>query len=139
LQLIGMSILINPIKPWARMSQSLSKHSGSLSSSSDVALELEAYLRDLHACALLSLNPSSFSAYPCEQHERHGYPWVPTDQGLSHPRQVGPTCQMTCRPTCGPRRPYPHLRRPPQDLACKTRQDIRGDAMTLASPDITRY
>jgi hypothetical protein len=23
--------------------------------------------------------------------ERHGYPWVPTDQGLNRPRQAGPT------------------------------------------------
>jgi hypothetical protein len=31
-------------------------------------------------------------------HQRHGYPWVPTDQGLSRPRQVGPTYRTTRRP-----------------------------------------
>jgi hypothetical protein len=32
--------------------------------------------------------------------ERYGtpWPWVPTDQGLSCPRQVGLTCQKTSRP-----------------------------------------
>jgi hypothetical protein len=34
--------------------------------------------------------------------ERHGYPWVPTDQGLRGPCQVDPTCQKPHRPTSGP-------------------------------------
>jgi hypothetical protein len=34
--------------------------------------------------------------------ERHGYPWVPTDQGLSRLRQAGPTYQKTRRPVSGP-------------------------------------
>jgi hypothetical protein len=29
--------------------------------------------------------------------ERHVYPWVPTEQDLSHPRQVGPACQTIRR------------------------------------------
>jgi hypothetical protein len=33
---------------------------------------------------------------------RHGYPWVPTDQGPRGPCQVDPTCQKTSRPTSGP-------------------------------------
>jgi hypothetical protein len=33
---------------------------------------------------------------------RHGYPWVPTDQAHSHPRQVDPAYQKTCRPVVGP-------------------------------------
>jgi hypothetical protein len=35
--------------------------------------------------------------------ERHGYPWVPTDQGLRGPCQVDPTCQKPRRPASGPR------------------------------------
>jgi hypothetical protein len=35
--------------------------------------------------------------------ERHGYPWVPTDQGPRGPCQVGPTCQKPCRPASGHR------------------------------------
>jgi hypothetical protein len=34
--------------------------------------------------------------------ERHGYPWVPTDQGLGGPCQVDPTCQKPHRPASGP-------------------------------------
>jgi hypothetical protein len=34
--------------------------------------------------------------------ERHVYPWVPTDQGLSGPRQAGRTYQKTRRPVSGP-------------------------------------
>jgi hypothetical protein len=30
-----------------------------------------------------------------QQSVRHGYTWVPTDQGLSRPRQAGPTYQKT--------------------------------------------
>jgi hypothetical protein len=30
---------------------------------------------------------------------RHGYPWVPTDQGPKGPSQVDPTCQKLSRPT----------------------------------------
>jgi hypothetical protein len=33
---------------------------------------------------------------------RHGYPWVPTDQGLSRPQQASPTYQKTRRPVRGP-------------------------------------
>jgi hypothetical protein len=33
---------------------------------------------------------------------RHGYPWVPTDQGLRGPCRVDPTCQKSCRPASGP-------------------------------------
>jgi hypothetical protein len=35
--------------------------------------------------------------------ERHGYPWVPTDQRLGCPYQVDPTCQKPRRPASGPR------------------------------------
>jgi hypothetical protein len=35
--------------------------------------------------------------------ERHGYPWVPTDQGPGGPCQVDPTCQKPRRPLSGPR------------------------------------
>jgi hypothetical protein len=34
---------------------------------------------------------------------RHGYPWVPTDQGPRGPCQVDPTCQKPCRLVSGPR------------------------------------
>jgi hypothetical protein len=34
--------------------------------------------------------------------ERHGYPWVPTDQGPGGPYQVDPTYQKPHRPTSGP-------------------------------------
>jgi hypothetical protein len=34
--------------------------------------------------------------------DRHGYPWVPTDQGPKGPYQVDPTCQKPCRPASGP-------------------------------------
>jgi hypothetical protein len=33
---------------------------------------------------------------------RHGYPWVPTDQGPRGPCQVDPTCQKFNRPASGP-------------------------------------
>jgi hypothetical protein len=33
---------------------------------------------------------------------RHGYPWVPTDQGPRGSCQVDPTCQKTSRPASGP-------------------------------------
>jgi hypothetical protein len=33
--------------------------------------------------------------------KRHGYPWVPTDQGPRGPCQVDPTCQKPRRPTSG--------------------------------------
>jgi hypothetical protein len=33
---------------------------------------------------------------------RHGYPWVPTDQGPRGPCQVDPTCQNLNRPASGP-------------------------------------
>jgi hypothetical protein len=32
---------------------------------------------------------------------RHGYPWVPTDQGPRGPCQVDPTCQKPSRPASG--------------------------------------
>jgi hypothetical protein len=35
--------------------------------------------------------------------ERHGYSWVPTDQGPGGPYQVDPTCQKPHRPASGPR------------------------------------
>jgi hypothetical protein len=35
--------------------------------------------------------------------ERHGYTWVPTDQGPGGPCQVDPTCQKPRRPASGPR------------------------------------
>ena len=47
---------------------------------------------------------------------RHGYPWIPTGQGHSHPRQVGPAHQKTRRPDSGPNRTNLWLRRPPEDL-----------------------
>jgi hypothetical protein len=34
---------------------------------------------------------------------RHGYPWVPTDQGLKGPCHVDPTCQKPYRPASGAR------------------------------------
>jgi hypothetical protein len=34
--------------------------------------------------------------------DRHGYPWVPTDQGTGGPYQVDPTCQKSNRPASGP-------------------------------------
>jgi hypothetical protein len=34
---------------------------------------------------------------------RHGYPWVPTNQGPRGPCQVDPTCQKPRRPASGPR------------------------------------
>jgi hypothetical protein len=34
--------------------------------------------------------------------EKHGYPWVPTDQRPRGPCQVDPTCQKSCRPASGP-------------------------------------
>jgi hypothetical protein len=37
-----------------------------------------------------------------KDNDRHGYPWVPTDQGLSRPRQAGPTYQKTRRPVRRP-------------------------------------
>jgi hypothetical protein len=37
--------------------------------------------------------------------QRHGYPWVPTDQCLNRPQQAGPTYQKTRRPVSGPPRP----------------------------------
>jgi hypothetical protein len=73
---------------------------------------------------------------------RHGYPWVPTDQAHVRPRQVGPTYLKTCQPVSGPNRPSWQPTRPPedllensprrpnptrpQDLVCKTRQDLGG-------------
>jgi hypothetical protein len=35
--------------------------------------------------------------------DRHGYPWVPTDQGPRGPCQVDPTCQKPRQPASGPR------------------------------------
>jgi hypothetical protein len=34
--------------------------------------------------------------------DRHGYPWVPTDQGPRCPCQVDPTCQKPCQLASGP-------------------------------------
>jgi hypothetical protein len=34
--------------------------------------------------------------------DRHGHPWVPTDQGPRGPCQVDPTCQKPRRPATGP-------------------------------------
>jgi hypothetical protein len=34
--------------------------------------------------------------------KRHGYPWVPTEQGPGGPCQVDPTCQKPRRPASGP-------------------------------------
>jgi hypothetical protein len=47
---------------------------------------------------------------------RHGYPWVPTDQAHSRPRQVGPAYQKTRRPVSGPNRPSWWPTRPLEDL-----------------------
>jgi hypothetical protein len=63
-------------------------------------------LRDLSG-AMPSLRFDMTSSRPLRLHVdrglvRHGYPWVPTDQGLSRPRQAGPTYQKTRRPVCGP-------------------------------------
>jgi hypothetical protein len=63
-------------------------------------------LRDLSG-AMPSLRFDMTSSRPIRLHvnrglERHEYPWVPTDQGLSHPRQAGPTYQKISRPVSGP-------------------------------------
>jgi hypothetical protein len=71
---------------------------------------------------------------------RHGYPWVPTDQAHSRPRQVGTAYQKTRRPVSGPNRPSWQPTQPlgdlpedsPYDLIqhdlkiWHTRQDISG-------------
>jgi hypothetical protein len=71
---------------------------------------------------------------------RHGYPWVPTDQAHSRPRQVGPAYQKIRRPVSGPNRPSWRPTRPPEHLledspndliqndlkTWRTRQDIGG-------------
>jgi hypothetical protein len=71
---------------------------------------------------------------------RHGYPWVPTDQDLGRPRQVGPAYQKTRRPVGGPNWPSWPPTRPPDDLledspdnlvqhnlkTWRTRQDLGG-------------
>jgi hypothetical protein len=71
---------------------------------------------------------------------RHGYPWVPTDQAHSRPRQVDPAYQKTRRPVSGPNRPSWQPTRPPEDLqedssndlvqhdlkTWRTRQDLGG-------------
>jgi hypothetical protein len=55
-------------------------------------------------------------------YKRHGYSWVPTDQGSRGPCQVDPTCQKPRPPASGPgdiihnpedlRRPHPDSGRP---------------------------
>jgi hypothetical protein len=71
---------------------------------------------------------------------RHGYPWVPTDQAHSRPRQVGPAYQKTRQPVSGPNWPSWQPTRPPEDLpedspddlihhdlkTRRTRQDLGG-------------
>jgi hypothetical protein len=57
--------------------------------------------------AMTSLRFDMTSPRPLSLHidrglERHGYPWVPTDQGLSRPRQASLTYQKTRRPVHGP-------------------------------------
>jgi hypothetical protein len=48
--------------------------------------------------------PSMFlpGSYTCHAAcERHGYKWVPTDQGPGGPYQVDPTCQKSHQPASG--------------------------------------
>jgi hypothetical protein len=57
--------------------------------------------------AMSSLRIDMTSSQPLRLHfdrglERHGYPWVPTDQGPRGPCQVDPTCQKPRRPASGP-------------------------------------
>jgi hypothetical protein len=64
-------------------------------------------LRDLSG-TMFSLRFSMTSSQPLCLHvdrglERHGYPWVPTDQGPGGPCQVDSTCQKPHRPASGPR------------------------------------
>jgi hypothetical protein len=56
---------------------------------------------------MFSLRFDVTSSLPLLQHVdrglvRHGYPWVPTDQGPKGPCQVDPTCQKPRRPASGP-------------------------------------
>jgi hypothetical protein len=55
---------------------------------------------------------------------RHRYPWVPTDQAHSHPRQVGPAHQKTRRPLSGPNRPSWLPTRPSEDLPEDSPDDL---------------
>jgi hypothetical protein len=48
---------------------------------------------------------------------RQGYPWVPTDQAHSRPRQMGPAYQKTRRPGLWPTRP-------PEDLPEDSLDDL---------------
>jgi hypothetical protein len=64
-------------------------------------------LRDLSS-TMSSLCFNMTSSQPLCLHvnrglERHGYPWIPTDQGPRGPCQVDPTCQKTHRPVSGSR------------------------------------
>jgi hypothetical protein len=63
-------------------------------------------LRDLTG-TMSSLRLNMTLSQPLHLHvdrglERHGYPWVPTDQGPGGPCQVDPTCQKPHRPASGP-------------------------------------
>jgi hypothetical protein len=72
---------------------------------------------------------------------RHGYPWVPTDQGPRGPCQMDPTCQKPCRLQVGPEalstipatledlgRPYPDHRRPAELVEQASPYDHDGGA-----------
>jgi hypothetical protein len=41
--------------------------------------------------------PSNYTCANPPLPERHGYPWVPIDQGISRPQQADPTYQKTRR------------------------------------------
>jgi hypothetical protein len=61
----------------------------------------------LHECAMSSLHFNMTSSQSLRLHvdqglERHGYPWVLTDQGSRGPCQVDPTYQKPHRPASGP-------------------------------------
>jgi hypothetical protein len=69
---------------------------------------------------------------------RHGYPWVPTDQAHSRPRQVGPAYQKTRRPVSGPNRHSWRPTRPPEDLPEDSPDEKTAWRARQGSPDRLR-
>jgi hypothetical protein len=82
-----------------------------------------------HRCYVFALHRCDFvsAASPTRRWGlvRHGYPWVPTDQGPRGPYQVDLTCQKHCRPASGP-----------GDLIHKT-SDLGRPSMTLSRSTTT--
>jgi hypothetical protein len=70
--------------------------------------------------------------------KRHGYPWVPTDQGLSRPRQTGLTCRKTRRPVSEPARPDMWAQGHQDSLECKSRQSRQFKAVRISLPSCNR-